>query len=206
MRSFFILMLVVIVGVVVVSKAETNRLSPLILPPADWDATKHRLASFVAKNQPGGYPLPFVWAGMEKVTARIGWYATKDAIAEQTNQWLEFDKFTVSRQPAVRMFRAGFISRGEQGYGWASYRAALPSDAELLQMRDASSVSNFLGWNPFSGETNFVTRSPSIRLFTLRPYDSIETLQVTFKKRSQDSRIDSILVKRGSLQPQPTKQ
>jgi hypothetical protein len=143
---------------------------------------------------------------MEKVTARLGWYATKEAIAEQANQRLEFDKFTVSSQPAAPMLRTGFLSRGEQGYGWASYRASLPSDAELLQMRDVSSVSNFWGWNPFSGGTNFMGQAPSIRLFTLRPYDSIETLQVTFMKRRQDSKIDSIVVKRGSLHPQPTKQ
>jgi len=141
---------------------------------------------------------------MEKVTARTGRYATKDAKMEQTNQWLEFDKFTVGRGSATPKLRdERFISKGEQGYGQATYRVSLPSDAELTRIRDVSSVINFWGWNPFSDGTNFPGQAPGIRLFTLGPYDSIETLQVTFMRRGREEMIDGILVKRSRLYPQP---
>jgi len=207
-----ILALVIVVAQVVAATAQTNTSAPLILPPPDWDARTHRLASLVATNKPGEYPLPMTWTGVEQVTTRFGWYARLGARAdgEQADAVIEFDKFTVSSEPVPPMLRGGYLSKGTQGYGWAAYRATLPSDSELLQMRDISSVSNLFGWSPFSKSTNSsvqapASQAPRIRLFTLRPYDSIETLQVTFMRRGQESTIDSIMVRRGLLHPPSTK-
>ena len=188
--------------------AQTNGSAALILSPADWDAGNHMLASLVATDKPGEYALPLAWAGAEKVTARTGWYATKEAVAEEKDQWLEFDKFTVgSRTAGPRLREDRFLSKGGQGSGWAYYRASLPSDIELFEIRDVLSVSNLFGWNPFSQATNNAgeTVAVSIRYFSLRPSDAIETLQVTFTKRGQESTIESILLKRGRLSPQRKK-
>jgi hypothetical protein len=202
--SFLPAVVLMIIPAVVLS-TETNRPAALRLPPADWDAGQHRLAWLVATNKPGEYPLPTVWSGVEQVTARTGWYARKDAIVVQTNQWIEFDKFTVGRAPALppRLRDERFISKGE-GFPQAAYRVSLPSDSELLLMRDISSVTNLFRSNPFfSQSTNFAAQTRGIRLFTLCPYDAIETLQVTFMRRAGEDVIDSILVKRARLHPKP---
>jgi len=71
--SSIILATVLIAGAAFTSIAQTSRPAELILPPADWDARTHALASLLTTNKPGECALPLVWAGTEKVTARIGW-------------------------------------------------------------------------------------------------------------------------------------
>jgi hypothetical protein len=203
--SLFVLTLALMVGAVAVISAQTNKPGPLILPPANWDRGKHVLAPLVTTNKPGEYPLHRDWIGVEKVTARSGWFTNRADMANQTNALLDFDRFTVCRGPIFPVMREDrYISKGGCGPGPA-YRHSLPSDAELLQMRDVSSVSNFFGWYPFSRRwTN--GESVGICYFSLRPYDSIETLNVTFSKRANDTRIESILVRRAVLFPQPKEQ
>jgi hypothetical protein len=202
----------------VVAQAQTNRSASLILPPADWDAGKHTLAALVTTNREGDYALPSVWAGVEQVTARAGWYATKDEVAKETGTALEFDKLTVGTGPVLGpavgqvppwLRGVHVISKAEPRNKhtpfapFAIYRASLPSDAELLEMRDISSVTNIFAHNPFSQSTNSTAEAVGVRLFTLRPYDSMETLSVMFLRRNQEDVIDSILVKRARLHPQP---
>src|SRR3974377_1633750 len=100
-HSFFKLMVFILGAATVVTHAQTNRSAALILPPEDWDVRKHLLVALVITNREGDYALPSVWAGVEQVTARTGWYATKDEVAKQTtNTALEFDKLTVGLGPA----------------------------------------------------------------------------------------------------------
>jgi hypothetical protein len=199
--SPFILALALIVGAVVAISAQTNKPEPLILPPANWDHEKHVLAPLVATNKPGDYPLHPDWIGVEKVTARSGWFTNRSEMAKQANALLDFDRFTVWRRPVFPVMPSDRFIFKFPGSPTFAYRRSLPSDAELLQMRDVSSVSNFYGCNPFSRKwTNgeaFV-----ICFFSLRPYDSIDTLDVTFSKRANETQIDGILVRRAVLFPQ----
>lgn len=197
----FILMLVFLIAPVVILNSQTNTGQSLILPPKNWDKSKHLLASLVATNRPGDYPLQYDWVGIEKVTARTGWYAAHP----QTNALLKLDRFTVRDGPFSPLVREDrFIWSVEEERFGRSYRKSLPSDAELLQMRDITSISNFIGGNPFApGPTNISSRSVGRGFFTLHPYDSIETLNVTFMKRTHESEIESVLVRRAVLHPQP---
>ncbi|HEX5219047.1 MAG TPA: hypothetical protein VFZ59_05720 [Verrucomicrobiae bacterium] len=193
------------------STSQTNRPAGLILPPADSDARTHILASLLTTNEPGEYSLPRVWVGAEKVTVEIGSFRTKEG--GPTNQWLKFDQLMVGRQslhPKQREDR--FIisrrekNRGENPIGASFYRASLPSDSELMGMRDFQSVSNLFGWNPFAHATNLIGANSqwvSIRYFALGPSDTIETVQVTFMKRGNESQIDNIRVSRSRLHPEP---
>jgi hypothetical protein len=186
--------------VVAATAAQTNK--PIIFPPQKWDASKHLLAPFVASNKPGKYPLPFEWVGFEKVTARTGWYTNQIERAEQTNVLIDFDRLAVLPKPLPIVRENHYISHSKSGFG-AGYRRSLPSDAELLQIRDVSSVTNFLGAIPSLGaNTNATGRTIGIRFFTLGPLDSIATLQVTFDIPNHNSRVAGILVKRAVLYPQ----
>jgi hypothetical protein len=209
--------LMLVVGFAALSLSQTNKHPALILPPADWDAGKHPLASLVATNKPGDYSLPCAWAGMERATARIGSYAAKDEIRREKDEWVEFDTFTVTPGASFPAMRRS-IFKGERQYG-PIYRPSLPSDAELLAMRSLSSVSNFLGRNPFpekSKEPKKLTNSGVVPVegettiipcyFTLRPYNSIEIVRVAFRKRPGESTMDGILVRRARLHPQPKRQ
>lgn len=200
-----IVAMVLLWGVLMASAAQTNKPVSIIFPPTNWDAGKHILAPYVATNKPGNYSLPFDWAGFEKVTARSGWYTDRVAMVEQTNIFFHFDQLLVVHKPWFRADR--FLGNSESSFG-PGYRRSLPSDAELLQMRDVSSVSNFLGENPFSSRKTYGTGGSAIgvRFFTLRPNDSLSELQVTFMKRNQGSRVDSILVRRAVLYPQRKRQ
>jgi hypothetical protein len=189
--------------------AEANKSASIIFPPEKWDAGKHILTPYVATNKPGDYPLPFEWVGMEKVTARTGWYTNQIMRAEQNNVLIDFDQLEVWPRPLPIVRENHYISHTKIGVG-AGYRRSLPSDAELLQMCDVSSVTNFLGSIPFSGaNTNATGRTIGIRFFTLGPLDSIATLQVTFaipNHPKHDSHVEGILVKRAVLYPQSKKQ
>jgi hypothetical protein len=127
----------------------------------------------------------------------------------EKDEVLEFDKFTLSPGQAPFIPERA-ISKGQFWPGPA-YRSSLPTDAELLKMRDFSSVTNIFGWNPFG--TNFTnrvlnrgTQEPGIRFFTLTPYNSLEILHVTFLKLAGESTISGVLVKRARLHPQPKNQ
>jgi len=197
-----LLILLFLIAAVVLLNSQTNIGHSLILPPKDWDRSKHMLASLVTTNRPGDYLLQFDLVGIEKVTVHTGWYA---AHHPQTNVLLKLDRFTVRDGPFSPLVREDrFVWSIEEGRFGRDYRQSLPSDAELLQMRDISSISNFIGGNPFApGPTNISARSVGRGFFTLRPYDSIETLNVTFMKRTHESEIESVLVKRAVLHPQP---
>ncbi|EEF60466.1 hypothetical protein [Pedosphaera parvula] len=196
--SILILVMVVTLLSMSLSKAQSNAPPSIILPAADWNVREHVLASLVTTNKPGDYPLPSAWAGVEKVTARTGWHARKDEVAGQTNRWFHFDKLTVCPGPIFPVMR-------EDRYIWdaatgrrsgPAYRPSLPTDSELLGMHDDASVTNFLGFNPFRSG---ISGAPGIRYFTLGPYNTIKTLNVTFMKGT-GSNINSILIRRGTFQ------
>jgi hypothetical protein len=175
----------------------------LVLPPADGPRGRHFLTALVTTNKEGDFTLPYVWAGVEQVTARTGWYVRLEEVARQTNAWLEFDKFTVRRIPPTpeALLHGRVISKEGQAYG-AAYRASLPTDADLLRVQDVLTFSNLFGWIPFADPSTAVAGSVSVRWFTLQANDSIETLYVIFQRRGQSGVFDSILVRRARLQPQ----
>src|SRR2546423_1759803 len=78
---------------ILISGAQSNAPGAPILPP--WDAQKHVLASLLTTNKPGSYPLRPAWVGIEKITARTGYFTNSFEIKNQTNMWFHFDRFTV---------------------------------------------------------------------------------------------------------------
>jgi hypothetical protein len=204
--SFFVFAMVVAIFLVTKLKGQSNALTSLILPPTNWDVQKHILAPLLATNMPGNYPLSPPWVGVEKVTARIGWYANEFERRSQTNQWFHFDRLTVSSGPILPRAREDRFICESKGNSQVSgsvygYRHSLPTDSELLAIHDDLSVSNFIGWNPFcSAMTNTVAIGSSY--FTLGPHNSIETLSVMFMKDAGSSNIESIIVRRGNFHSQ----
>jgi hypothetical protein len=182
-----------------VLKAQVKVPNPLILPPAKWDASQHILASLVTTNQPGDYALRPAWVGLDKVTVRTGWNTNQDQIAMQTNRWFRFDRLTVCSGriiPVVREDR--YICNATNQFGGSfAYRPSLPTDSQLLAMRDVSAVTNLFGWNPFSKMTIGVGQEVGTGYFTLAPYNSIETVETHFYNQRGSSKIDCVLVRRG---------
>lgn len=195
-------------------RAQANKPAALILPPADWDAGTHILASLVATNSPGDHPLPQTWAGIERVTARTGCYTTngyttKGEVAHQADQWLEFDQFTVIAKSSPMREHRFISSKTKADYFGPAYRPSLPSDAELLEIKDTLSVSNLVGWDIFARRIKVHTATPTFHFFTLRPYDGIQTLRVTFNVsflKGKENTVQGILIKRAVLQPRPKAQ
>jgi hypothetical protein len=195
---------------VVVAGEQTNKVRSIVLPAENWDVKEHVLASLVTTNAPGTYTLPTAWSGEERITTCTGWFKwclkTFPEIYPKTNEWFVAAKFQVLEDSKVsRRLGNRILWLGGKGMAQASYRPSLPSDADLLAMTNSASVSNLFGWNPFSNPTN--TESGRMRFFTLRPYDTIELLQVGFKLREDKLDIvDSVLVRRGKLHPQQRQQ
>jgi hypothetical protein len=179
------------------AEAQSNASASLILPPENWDAHRHVLASLVGTNRPGQYQLRPAWVGLETVTARSGWYATEAEVITQTNQWLRFDQLTVCSGPIVPVAREDrFICNASNDSAPSfAYRPVLPTDGGLLEMHDVASLTNFLGFNPFAHDEDR-TSAFSACYFTLAPYDSIATCEVVFMKR-KGSKIDGVIVRRG---------
>jgi hypothetical protein len=73
-----------------------------------------------------------------------------------------------------------------------AYRASLPTDSELLGMRDVADVNKFVGYKAFY--TNHLGIFADY--FTLGSYNSIDTVQVEFDA-SGSSKIESMIVRRG---------
>ena len=179
-------------------KAQSNAPASIILPPADWDVHKHILFTFVTTNKPGNYPFQRAWVGVEKVTARSGYFANEQLIAEETNRSFRFGGIKVFSgriAPVAKEDRYIYIGTNEWWQGFV-YRPSLPTDSELLGMRDVASVTNFFGWNPFS-EPDIYYSGVGRGFFTLGAYNSIDTLQVFFNKQGGSSNIVSTLVRRG---------
>lgn len=197
-----------------VAGAQTNKINSIILPPENWNVNEHVLASLVTTNTPGIYTLPTTWSGEERITTCTGWFKwyiktfriTNEWSFTQTNEWFVAAKFQVLEDSKLsRRMGKHLLWLDDDGTPAASYRPSLPSDADLLAMTNSASVSNLFGWNPFANPTN--TESPRVRFFSLRPYDSIELLEVAFKLREdKPDTVDSLLVRRGNLHPQQRKQ
>jgi hypothetical protein len=184
---------------------QSDKTVSLALPPKDWNMSEHALFGLIVTNNPGDYPLHGSWVGVEKTTVRTGWYAAQFEIASETNRLIRFK--TLSVLPAHM-----FPERANYRYLWDSpgkpfpefaYRSSLPGDAELLKMHDIMSVSNFcynLAYEDlkFSNTITFVGN-----YFTLRPYDSIDTLHVEFLKYAGSPEITNVLVRRSHCACQP---
>jgi hypothetical protein len=201
--SYFFLAIIVTILSATILKAQSNTPASIILPPADWDVHKHVLFTFVTTKKPGNYPLQPAWVGVEKVTARNGYYANEHEIAEETNRWLHFDRLTVCSGhivPVAKEDRYICNATNEWSPNFA-YRPSLPTDTELLGMRDVASVTNFFGWNPFWGPDKNGS-GVGTSFFTLGPYNSIDTLYVFFNKQGGSSNIVSTLVRRGHFRSQ----
>ena len=203
----FLLLAVLTCAVVAVAQAQTNKVKSFVLPPEDWNASKHVLISIVTTNVPGSYKLPTIWSGEERVTARTGWFRGDFVLRrDATNDWLTATNFELLADSVLsrRFGKRQLDLVSGDGRALAAYRQSLPSDSALLAITNTTSVSNLLGWNPFLNVTNASTIR--VRFFSLRPYDSIESLYVTFfVRRENPDTIHSTLVKRGKLHPQSFK-
>jgi hypothetical protein len=175
-------------------KAQSNAPASIILPPADWDVHKHIFFTFVTTNKPGNYPLQPAWVGVEKVTARSGYYANEHEIAEETNRWLHFDRLMVCSGSIVPVAKEDrYICNATNAWVPAfAYRSSLPTDTELLGMRDVADVNKFVGYKTFY--TNHL--GVFADYFTLGPYNSIDTVNVEFDADGS-SKIESMIVRRG---------
>jgi len=155
------------------------------------------LSPLLTSNKPGKYPLKPAWVGVEKVTIHIGRYATKDSHNEQeSNRSLRFDMLVISKGEKNSPFNKPRIceSGGDTDVQGAAhgYRDSLPSDDELLKMRDEESMAKLYGLRSFSGWNN-----PGISLFRLVSSNKIETITVVFDRPKSGSPIESLLVRRG---------
>jgi hypothetical protein len=180
-------------------KAQSNASASIILPPADWDVHKHILAPLVTTNKPGNYALQPAWVGVEKVTARSGYFANEHEITEETNRWLRFDRLTVCPShifPVMPEDRYICNATNESSGGFP-YRTSLPTDSELLGMHDIAAVNKFIGYKAFY--TNHVGIFAGY--FTLGPYNSIDTVNIEFDAGGS-SKIESMIVRRGHFRPE----
>ena len=181
--------------------AQTSAPTSLILPPEHWDIKTHALFAFSTTNKPGNYSLQPLWAGVEKVTIRTGWFAqeyeARMDMSMQTNKFLKFDRLTVCSGPILPVIREDrYICDAVSGKApGPAYRQSLPTDSELRAMHDVSSVTSFFGWNPFGHWQG--AQSVGMTYFSLGPYNSIDTLHVEFMKKGESSDITGILVRRG---------
>jgi hypothetical protein len=191
--SFFLAMIATVFSAIIL-KAQSNAPASIILPPANWDVHKHILFILVTTNKPGNYSLQSAWVGVEKVTARSGYYANEREIMEETNRWFHFDRLTVCPGhifPVVPEDRNICNSTNDADTGF-SYRSSLPTDSELLGMRDVAAVNKFVGYKAFY--TNHL--GVFAGYFTLGPYNSIDTVNVEFNG-GENSKIESMIVRRG---------
>ena len=184
--------------------AQSNSSNSLVLPPSDWNPKTHILATLIATNKPGDYPLGNEWAGVEEVTVRTGHFTDPYEMTKQTNRWRHYNEITVCRGPMFpRVHEDRFLSEGDPTAGGPAYRTSLPGDGELRKIHDVSSLTNFLGWNPFhdvhlgTNHSGGWLGGMGAYYFTLRPYDSIETLYVEVSRNAPGTNIDGILIKRG---------
>jgi hypothetical protein len=185
------------------SFAQSNAPALLILPPADWDVKHHILFGLVTTNKQGTFPLHPAWVGIEKVTVCTGMVYTvlNTDKAEQTartarlNTFRVWDRSSIPGIPEDRVIESG--TKGEIAGGL--YRSSLPTDSDLLEMRDFAAVRRFVG-----RDINFTNHflSEGFHYVALGPYDSIDTLYVAFGKMGVATNIDSILIRRGRLYPQ----
>jgi len=201
--SLILLALATVVCVVAAS-AQTNPPNALVLPPSDWNPKTHILASLVVTNKPGDYPLNNEWVGVEEVTVRTGYFTNLYEMTKQTNRWHHYNELTVCRGPMFpKVHEDRFLSEGDPTAGGPAYRASLPGDGELRTIRDVSSLTNFLGWNPFhdvhSGTNHAAGWLGGVgqTYFTLHPYNSIETLYIEVWRNAPGTNIDGILIRRG---------
>jgi hypothetical protein len=184
------------------SFAQSNAPASLILPPADWDVKQHILFGLLTTNKQGTFPLHPAWVGMEKVTVCTGMVYTVLSIdkTEQTARSARLDTVRVwARSAMPRIPEDRVIEDGINGKAGGLYRSSLPTDSELLGMRDFSAVRKFVG-----RDINFTNHflSEGFHYVALGPYDSIDTLYVSFGKTGGATNIDSILIRRGRLYPQ----
>src|SRR5882724_9275783 len=137
-RSICLLGVLMTVCSALMLEAQSNAPGPLILPPVKRDNQKHKLASLMTTNQLGSYPLHPAWVGIEKVTARTGYFTNWFETANQSNRWFHFDRFTVNPgrktvMPQESRYICEVDTNGNDSpfvtYG---YRPALPADSDLL--------------------------------------------------------------------------
>ena len=112
-------------------------------------AQTHILSLLVTTNRPGDYPLHPAWIGVEKVTVHTGQYSRDDEVLK-----FHFDRLTVLPNPILpRAFENRFICEtvgsNQVPGSTCGYCLSLPTDSELIKMREDSSVTNLFGLNPF---------------------------------------------------------
>ncbi|HSY17382.1 MAG TPA: hypothetical protein VK815_03570 [Candidatus Acidoferrales bacterium] len=186
-------------------EAQSNAPGPLILPPNKWDNQKHLLASLMTTNRPGSYSLQPAWVGIEKVTARTGYYTNWFETVNQSNRWFHFERFTVRpgrimpMAPEDRYVCEVDTNGNDASFSTYAYRAALPTDSDLLGVRDPASLTNLIGWTFPKGKKTDPRSWVGIggAYFTLGPYNSIETVRVEYMQHATGTKIDGIIVRRG---------
>jgi hypothetical protein len=183
---------------------QSGQSDSLTLPPKGWNVNDHILYGLIVTNKPGDYPLPQPWVGVEKTTARTGYYAGHFEIASETNQLIRLKTLTVSPSlmPAETTAYRYIFDIPENPFPDFAYRSSLPTDAELLQMHDVASIRDFC----YGSNSKHLNFSRTIMFegnyFTLRPYNSIDTLHVEFLRYAGSSEITNVLVRRSHCSSQ----
>lgn len=186
-------------------EAQSNAPGSLVLPPHKWDTQKHPLASLVTTNRPGNYPLQPAWVGIEKVTARSGYFTNWFDTVNQSNRWFQFARFTVRPDrimpmaPEDRYICEVDTNGNDSSFSIYAYRPSLPADSDLLSVHDPASLTNLIGWTfPKRKKTDLRSWTGiGGSYFTLGPYNSIETVRVEYIQNETSTKIDGIIVRHG---------
>jgi hypothetical protein len=173
------------------------------------------LTPLITTNKPGDYKLPSAWGGMSRVTARSGFFTTKDG-SKETGEQLRFDMLTLRNPTVASRFGSRFIwedaglaKEGRRMGHIHAYRASLPLDSELVAAHKLSSLTNLFGasHDPTDawGDQLKIHSTAGWRFFSLGRTNTLETLSVfcmvVRRSGESDSDVDSIIVKRGIITP-----
>jgi hypothetical protein len=170
-------------------------------------AQPHVLSEYLSTNRPGVYPLSLVWTGTQKITFQTGYYkyGGRGAMTVPEEDWIRFDRFSTQigrgwfGRQVLDDSTATNVLQKEKLYG---YEAALPSDAELTGVHDASTFTNLfkLDLNTFIFPSGPQSGAQRFHFYSLGTNNTIEVMEV-FAQETTRSNIQVVLVKRGVLYP-----
>ncbi len=171
------------------------------------------LAQLLKTNAPCRVRLQPAWKGEAKHTVRTGWFTNADsAKLEKLERELRFDWFSYSDKLSPLNWGRAIISKGERGNGQSaihSFRASLPTDAEIAGARTVSTLEKLFGpsqgfadgW----GSNKEMRSSAGWAFFTLKDESTVETVSVVcmtvWRAGDTEVHVDSMKVTRGSATP-----
>jgi hypothetical protein len=180
-------------------------LSGCTTPPA----RAPQLAELLNTNGPCRVRLQPAWKGEGNYTVRTGFFTNAEPPKlERLNRELRFDWFSYSETPSPFNFGAKTVSKAGRGQNHSNihtFRASLPTDAEIGAAETVSALEKFLG--PAHGFTDGWGSDAEMHstagwsFFALADTDTIETVSifcmVTQRRGDVERRVDSVRVIRG---------